>query len=450
MELSKKSKIFFGVLILLFIWMAIISYSWLHFTPKSTSGDYVPNEANIVLKINSSTIIKSTASDLIFKNKLNPDQIGNFDNYFSEESQSDGINYEATSFLFTENWNNHEVIGFIVNLNNEDDFDKAFKSEENSVIVHNKSTGIILTVLSADDIDMSLYENYGKDLINGEIKNATERLPFVSTVTDESMMEYYIKGNSRSFMQDIVGDVRMQNNKVILNASANRNSIFSKDKILDFKSYNKSTNQAFEVTSGKLPDTVMTFFQNTLNQADIYLPEIQSQSIQYFGSKVENIEGKMMVQPQFDGIFRFYKDVNIKEKSEKFSNLNERVMDSDSSHIKIGTTTYYLHQINQDHIYIGVHENYQFDYNSDSTVFSVKGNLKNLFALDGKSYVVSIAKLLPAFKNSKWLADQIDNFDVNAKPSNNFNTLNIQGEITFLEEKSPALVLAEYFVRMIR
>ena len=123
-------------------------------------------------------------------------------------------------------------------------------------------------------------------------------------------------------------------------------------------------------------------------------------------------------------------------------------MDSDSSHIIIGSTTYYLHQINDDHIYIGIHENYQFDFNSTSTVFEMNGDIKRVFELEGDNFMVRLANIYSPFKNSKWLSNQIEDFTIRAVPGESFNSLQIEGEISFKENRSPALVLAEYFIRM--
>lgn len=448
MELSGKRKIIYGILGLLLVWAVILMFSWIQFTPKSDTASYVPDQANIVVKINNPTIIKQTAYNLLFSEKISSDDLAPFANLVSDDGEGNGLHFESDCFLFMENWKNHDILGIIVGLEDEELFAKNFISEENTIVVHNKSTGIILNIITSNDIDISLFNNYAQDLINGKVKNATTKLSFLENHSNNSLLEYYIKGHNRSFMQDITGDVEIENNHIVINAQANRNTIFSHDKILDFKAENRSKEKAFELTSGKLPDTIMRFFQKTLNEADIILPPVQSQNIQYYGSKIQNIEGKMMIQPQFDGIFRFYNDVDVKESSQKFAKLNERVMDSDSSHIIIGSTTYYLHQINDDHIYIGIHENYQFDFNSTSTVFEMNGDIKRVFDLEGDNFMVRLANIYSPFKNSKWLSNQIEDFNVRATPDEGFNSLKIEGEISFKENRSPALVLAEYFIRM--
>jgi hypothetical protein len=399
--------ILLGALLILFY----LSHSLL-ITPKQDQLNYIPQEAELVLRINSKNIIEKTVQSLILNNedqKLINDLFKKLRKARSSEKKpSDlGIDFKSDVVVFKMPYKTAYVIGFLLKLSDKDAFEKSIGAKvtaQHVAIAHNK-VGLILNYFGSEQ----------------KHEDAIELQQLADNILSSSMAKQKAPESPESLIS-IGGknydlDLSIEDNTIVFEGSFSpKGALIGKtQKHLKEKGFHIATS-SFNELAELLPESQIDFlnlnFLGYGENSENGFPSLQFELLVGFTAKTDAIA---LLKEKFNV------DLSVNQNSDEIS-----VMGQSLTFKKLDDQT----------IYIGSTKNPELTTRSSNTLLRIKGTPSNFFDYKSDSFFLTMMEINPKFHASKQLALKTKSVDVNMALKKN-KQVQVSGRITFQEGMHP-------------
>jgi hypothetical protein len=396
-----------GVLLILFY----IAHSLL-ITPKQDQLNYIPKDAEVVLRIHSRTIIDKTFQSLLLDdgdNKLINDLYKKISQTKKrgEKSLDFGIDFKSDVVVFKMPYKTAYVIGFLVKLSDKDAFEKtigANATAQQLAVTHNE-VGLILNY-------------FGKERKH---EDAIEMQQLADNILSNSMEKQKVKESPESLIS--VGgknydlDFSIVENSIVFNGTFSpKNTVTGKmQKHLKEKGFHLAVSRFSELAE-LLPESQIDFmdfnFLGYGENSENGFPSIQVELLVGFTSQTDVLN-------------------LLKEKFNVEPILNER-----GDEITLMGQTFYFKNLDDRTCYIGSTKNPEFIIQPSNKLLRISGVPSSFFAYKTDSFLVTMLEINPKFHASKQLALKTKSVDVSMNVKKN-KQVQVSGKLTFQEGTYP-------------
>jgi len=357
-----------------------------------------------------------------------------------------GIDITKEIVLFYEDWNDKSIVGWLFHISDEETF-KNYALDDPSIIKSNNGSigcALILSDLPSKDESVR-FVNYANDLLIPS-KDRSDLKRYFGSPPNNSLLQCFFEGETNGYLQKIGIDITFEEEKLVIRGKGKKNPLL--DYGIDSLHYIAEPARAeyLEITAGELPDTLRSYINFLFENAAVKLPRISSQHMMMYGVEIDNIKGTMAVLPKFDAIFRFEESFLLEDFKNTVTGLDSAHIPSEKHSFSIGNVTYSMKQLSPTEIYVGINSHPKIDVKVNPNFFQIKGNLASLFTIEGTGLIAQIAQLMPEVQNSKHFLGTVENFDIRAFV-NKENQINIDGTMTFPQDKMASLEFFSYLIR---
>lgn len=408
---------------------------------------YLPADAVLSMRINNDVLIRRLAYDFIFQAEFSDSELDQLE-FKSEGNSLPGMGVDVTQeiMLFYEKWQHKDLMGWLVHLSNPEEFD-AFEFEKPHIIKSRSGMLGCILILSETPVESehTLFVQYAEDILVPN-KDRSETKRYFEREPPKSLIQVFFEGEPGGFLQKTGLSIGFDKNKLTIEGAGKRNPIMDYEVKPLHYIVSKDSTVSLEIRAGVLPDTLSKYIQIVFDEANIQLPTIISQQIilQSFG--IENIKGKMVVLPHFNGVFRFDHPVNLEKILHNMDGFGSSIKDLTPTSFRIENVVYHCRQLSSNELFIGINPNCTIEVLEDNRFFLMAGNASSLFTIEGKGIVAQFAQLTPEVKNSKLFLNSVEEFEVYAISEGN-DSLKIQGTMRFAQGKHASIEFLKYIIR---
>lgn len=442
--ISKKGKIAAGFLIILMSVGVSLVLNFVAVKPTPKLHHHIPSGASLALKINNNNLIHRFFFDFLYKGQLTIKDVKQL-NYRTNKIKppKTGIAINKDIIAFYEDWKEYDIVGFIFEVETPSIFARFLEEESNFIKAYNDGIGsIIIIPESLNEEQRQLLEFYAQDLVEENTNPNPTRIA-LSSSSPKSLFHAFFDGRSSGLTQNMNIEVFVEENKLFIEGSGTSNPTLTGKKQAHHYLKTPSTSDYLELNLGKLPDTLSHYFDKVLESVSIELPEITSQQIILYGFEILNIDGKMFVLPEFDGVFRFNENIEFKNEIQAFNHFAfEAGLDS----YEVEDLTYFYQQIDSNEIFVGLNKNPDFHEKKGEVLFSITGFPASALNIKGSGIIARIAQLVPPVQHSKQLFNNLDHFELTTSALPN-DSLKISGSMVFPEEKTASIELLKFLLK---
>jgi hypothetical protein len=396
-----------GVLLILFYFTHVLLI-----TPKQDQLNYIPQDAELVVRINSRNMIDKTFQSLLLDNddrKL----INELYKKLIQTSKSGkkpmdlGIDYQSDIVVFKMPYKTAYVIGFLLKLNHVDAFEKSVGTDvtaQQVAITHN-DVGLILTY-------------FGNERKH---EDAIEIQQLADTILSNSMAKQKAPKHSESLIS--IG-------------GKNNNLDFSiEENLIDFNGSLSPKNELKSTTQKHLKAKGFHLSASHISELEALLPKssIDFMSFNFLGYGKKTNDGFPSVQ--FELLVGFTSKTDVLAILKDTFKLELRVNES-GDEISILGQTYFYKQLDDRTCYIGSTKNPEFETKASSTLLRIKGKPSSFFAYKSGSVLLNMLEINPKFHASKQLALKTNTVDVTLELNKN-KQIDVSGKIIFQKGTYP-------------
>lgn len=429
MKINQRIAQFFQLLgLLLLLWSSFLVVRFFLERTESELQFTVPKSASLNVKVDGDKLINSVLFVTIIE-KRDPELakkirvlLNKNDNSSERKNIFIGVDLFHTIQFFRDKWDNQSIEGFIFKIDNSELWDSQAPQlfGSNSVVLRNKTTGLVL--LSGNLNKLSL-ETYYK-------KNMTSFLIVDENKEHSNLLVYkqYFPSENGNLITNISANGNLYKNLFIL-----KGSILPTDNLqLESQRYQLSPSH-LSVNGRLLPkiwnDLLYDFCAKNLDS----IPKIESFSLNYSGLELTTTANQVLPLPSMELVLSFDKSFSIIEfVSNVISNRDVDVQVFDD-YIQIGKRIYYVKQLDEKSIYIGINKKPVFQKVNNEMILSIKGNPKELINVKGSRFVTAMIKMSDTYKSFETLFSSSENVSLEVKSSNR-KVLIYEGKFEFKEE----------------
>jgi hypothetical protein len=390
-----------GVLLILFYTSHLLLIS-----PKQEQLNYIPKGAEVVVRINSRSIIDKTFHSLLL-DKEDKKLINDIYKKLLEKRKSDkksldyGIDFKSDVVAFKMPYKTAYVIGFLLKLSSEDAFEKSIGANvtaQQVAIAHNE-VGLILNYFGTErkHEDAIELQQLADNILSNSI--AKQKAP----ESPSSLIS--VRGKNTNF------DLSIEENVIVFDGS------FVPKGPLKTATQTHLKEKGFHIAASSFPELVEI------------LPEsqIDFMNVNFLGYG-ENTE-KGFPSIQFELLVGFTSKTDalqlLKEKFNVEPMLNER-----GDEINLVGQTFTFKQLDDRTFYIGSTKNPEFITRPSNKLLRINGVPSSFFAYTSDSFLVTMLEINPKFHATKQLALKTKSVDINMDVKKN-KQVHVSGKITF-------------------
>ncbi len=445
--INPKKRFLASFVIVVVLWLNYSLVSYFLRDDNNILHTYIPADASISLRINNDILMRRMLYDLFFQSNFSDEELDRLT--FKGESTTLpalGIDITKEIVLFYEDWNDKSIVGWLFHISDEETF-KNYPLDDPSIIKSNNGSigcALILSDLPSKDESVR-FVNYANDLLIPS-KDRSDLKRYFGSPPNNSLLQCFFEGETNGYLQKIGIDITFEEEKLVIRGKGKKNPLL--DYGIDSLHYIAEPARAeyLEITAGELPDTLRSYINFLFENAAVKLPRISSQHMMMYGVEIDNIKGTMAVLPKFDAIFRFEESFLLEDFKNTVTGLDSAHILSEKQSFSIGNVTYSMKQLSPTEIYVGINPHPKIDVKVNPNFFQIKGNLASLFTIEGTGLIAQIAQLMPEVQNSKHFLGTVENFDIRAFV-NKENQINIDGTMTFPQDKMASLEFFSYLIR---
>jgi len=448
MHTTRYKKLVNTLLLLACLWLLYFCIRFIKIDNNQTLENYLPTNSELVVKIKSKAVLKLFLSDILYQNKFDRKSISKFDiDTKNTSNKSSGIDIEKNVLFFYEKWEKKDIIGVFVHVFSKEKFLELNKNKNIFTSV-NGEIGCLLRVFSEEDINTDALEKYAIDLLKSNRDKSYAKLNLQKLGTSNSMIDIYYSGNQSSLLNNLLLQVSVEKNTINLNGKATLNPALEKDSLPNY--FVRNRNQEYlALNMGRLPDTLNYYLDAVLKEIHLNLPKIKKQNILFYGIGLDNIKGKMSIQPYFDAVFKFEDTLSISNKIAKVSELDSSIATITKDTITLGGTHYYFKQLSAQDVYVGTTPQPKIYTMPTPPIFYLRGRPESILNIDGNSWIADIARAIPQIRNSRDFLKEIKNFEIEAYGNKDLS-VDIRGKIDFKAEEFVTLKVIDYILSFIK
>lgn len=423
-----------SILLLTFIWIIFLLTQFILKAPTNKNENFIPSTANFALKIDAKEIVDKTIYSLLFEGRDEKiiKQIEEILKQPSTNKKELGINFLSDIILFSNPFENGQIIGVSLNLSNPSDFKNNIPEmlDKNQVVSVIDNVGIILTYIptskdsktNKDDLlkffdkNIKTREKVTTSAFNFERKKGVflqtqlkEKTQKKSAISPLSKINFELINNGL----DIDGTIEIDANSPVY--------------------FLQPKNESFCFSSGFIPKSIQDSLFILTKKTNLNTPEIQSISLNYSGVNIINDDSGMNLLPAFELLLAFKEDYSINDILQNEAFLSKIGGKYSNNKLFISDKEYYTKQINKSTIYIGDTKNPSIIENPNKKIISIEGKLSSILKIEGGGMITSFLEIIPAFKASKELFNNIDKVEINIT-KNKLKNSNLKGSVKFKKD----------------
>jgi hypothetical protein len=427
MQLEFKLKRILPVLFgLLFLWGTLILSEFLFAKISNENALYIPQSAEMVVKIDAKSFFQSAIYDVFLDDKdkevfaqIEKLAQSNFDNSPWKDA---GIDLLSDVIYFENTVSGGKISGFLFNLTNPKSFNSNISSlvSKNQYYSSNENVGILISKTAG------VTEKQAKNFVSSALKKKNMQPKAFTAETKEGQI-LSVSTSSKSPFGKGQMNVQLLSNQLILEGEFTAQNNISTSKWTLKK-------DGFHLLCGVVPDNFADTLQSKMNADGFNLPKIKRFSVNYRGTNI----GENNILPDGDLLLKFESKLDKKAMVEnqipwqKMGFVIEASTPNGLLLIK-EEKAYTLRILDDFTLFLGSNtSNLLQKKNTD--LFLLEGDLTNITEINGGGLMTVGLNFYPPYKASKTLFQSLSVAEIKFKSMNGKNTLT--GKFEFKNEKT--------------
>jgi hypothetical protein len=401
----------FGLLFLLGVLIGIIFITdTLLLTTKQNQLNYIPADADLVIRIHSRAIIDQTIQSVLIDSE-DSKLVNSLYRKLKHQKKDgkkitpNGIDYLSDVVLFKMPFKTSYVIGVLVKLNDEDAFEETIGSTVTAhrvAIAHNE-VGLILSYGGKENNHASAIDL--EQLADNILSNSTKKQK--APLREDKLIS--VGGKLGRFELDISENTIVFSGEISPNSSINRQTRAQ----LKEKGFHISASNLSELPFEDLPITHFDFNFLGFDEAnDNGIPKLNAELLVGFKEKTDLIT--LLKDKLGDALL-------INEKQQEISLMNQ---------------LFFFKKLNDSVSYIGSTQTPQIEQKNSSTLFKVSGEPSSFFSYKSDGIALALMEMNPLFHATKQLVLTTQNMDIRMVHKND-KGVKFTGKILFKKGTYP-------------
>ncbi len=390
-------------------------------SPKQSQLDYIPAEAEMVVRINSRALIEQTLQS-VFIDSEDEKLINNLFRKIKQRSkngkkiENDGIDYLSDIVLFKMPFKTAYVIGVLVKLHDKDAFEESMAinvSPHRVALTHN-DVGLILNYRGKENnhaaaIDL---EQLADNVLSNSIKK--QKAP--------------VSGEALIVLSSKLGrlELKIVENSFVMNGS------FSKDQAMNQVVNAHLKENGFFIAGYNLSEISSDFTENAVEYINF----------NFLGFGPAKSDGIPSVKLELL--------LGFKTKTDFISLVKEKIgtsvlVNEDKRLITAMNQPYHYKILNDSTFYIGSIQNPEFKTSKPSSLFKINGDPATFFNYKAKGVAMTFIEMLPLFHATKQMALMTESIDIKMTHKKE-KQLILEGKIKFKKGAYPLHEIVRFLV----
>lgn len=433
-KLKSIKKVLAAVVLLSILWVLFFFTQLFCLKPQNNNNLFIPENATFAIRMDGKSIAEHTFFS-VFLEAQDEKSLRKLRSSLAElrtkELKDVGIDFLSDMIFFSTPYKNGNLFGISLNLTKPKEFTKNCPDifGKNQFVDVHENVGLILLYKP----DNSAHKVSQKELLSYLHNQISTKNPFVADHQKEKVIQLYTKepvsGNSSYFSaSNLFFEIRqsgidMDGNLYI----SNKNAAKEGEKTY-FLTADKN---AFHFSTAIISTSIQDSLENILGSMGLNIPKIQAISFNYKGMEIVNNETGMHTLPKINLVLKFKEPAAINTLLNNPELLNKLDAQFENNELTIGKQTYYLQQLDQHTIFLGVDKHPVIS--DHPPIIAVKGNLPSLLKIEGGGIITSFLEIVPIYRASKELFNNTKNFEIVIQKTNK-NKAKIKGNITFKKD----------------
>jgi hypothetical protein len=381
-------------------------------TSKQSQLDYIPADAELVVRINSRSILSQTlqavlidSDDSKLVNKIYRKIIQR--KRGGKQIASDGIDYLSDVVLFKMPFKTSYVIGVLVRLNDEDAFEEAIATNVTAdrVAVAHNGVGLILSYNGTEKSHASAIDL--EQLADNLLSNNTKKQKAPSS--EESLIS--VSGKLGNF------DLNLVDHEFILSGTFAPNNTFQNITRSHLKE------NGFHISYTQLSDLSIEFPDAAIDYFDLNFLE--------YGPAENNGLPKVNLEML----------IGFKKKTDLLALISDKlgsafVMNDNQKEISLMNQSFFYKKLNDSTYYLGSTEKPIIESTKSTSLFKISGAPSTFFNYKAEGFALAIIEMNPLFHASKQLAMTTESINIKMMHEQD-KKLSFSGKIIFKDGTYP-------------
>lgn len=248
--------------------------------PNPAIYSYIPQDADIVIELNSKNFIKEIAFQRIYNEDYFLRKMPSTDeeSLLDETSLNTGIDFFSQLLIFRENWADEEIWYSVVKIDNKEDFEIYLESKQMEFEKCYAGKYVILQLTHSENQDV--VTEHLQNIANKEIKTFDSKVDLSKVFSSENEMNIYIAPNNSKQIIDGFLYLNFLQDKIVIHG--NFTPISQNDEI-PYIAYKEEQDLAFSLRSSlNIFNSIYIFTDQSLEN----LPDYYQLSMDFDGTKM--------------------------------------------------------------------------------------------------------------------------------------------------------------------
>ena len=408
---------------------------------KGSLISLLPKETTFKASIHTERFIKTFLTDAFFKSTITSTEAKHFIPKKQNQKQkiiTGGVDFRSEVVYFQDVWRKQSSDGILFRITNYDSF-KTFQQQfKEYTIQFNENYGVVY--LTSDKTSKKTKEH----LIQ-KAQSIISNKPKISNKDESSIINVYYKGNKNTYMKNISLGATVQNERILLTGKGTKNQIKSHQSNNYYSITNTKEKEYLEIQSGQLPDSIYNYIDVIFNEIGIELPTMNYQQLLVYGFNIDNSKGKTVFLPNFDGVFRFNKTLDIQSKIDSICLVDQKIKKNSDDSYLVREYIYYFKQLSSNEVYFGTSPNIDMQKLEGNPLTFIRGNPSALLNIEADGFVAQIIMMLPQVKYTKQFFENVDCLDIHTENISE-KKINIIGEMRLKKGKMMSVEMVKYLL----
>ncbi len=426
---SRTKGLLLTFISLLFIWGLFYISSLLLKSSKNSNLRCIPENSEILIRIDGKKLIKNTAYNFLVESKDQQvlDKIINFiTKVENRETKQLGIDFLSEIGIFVQPLKNGKLLGILVNLNSPSLFEENGRNiiDASTTIIRKDDIGLILNYLTPNEIisQAELQKIGSKILSNNNNKSFENQL--------KKDLLFEIKSNNPEYGKGTI-EISGINNEFIIESNLKASKHNTNNSTYCLKP------NGLHVSCAMIPDNYVAAFEQLFPISNKEkLPKIKNISWNYQGMNIQ--EGGshnlgFFVQPMTDMLIEFDKPFHLNKHVNFTENFKKWGIQTNIKGMVIGKQNYIVDSLSPTTYFIGI--------NSDNLIkkqnpylLNIEGDINTLLKISGSESITTFVDMIfPAFTTSQDFFKTIENTSIQVKQTG--EKIHIKGKLKFKKGK---------------
>jgi hypothetical protein len=450
----KIFRILISLLFLIVVWCFFIAGREFLLTKPIENLRHVPTDATFAMRVDGTAVLKSSAFSIILEAN-DPDLIDVINQKINQKrkhkgpSKNLGIDYLSDLVVYAVPFENGQLLGVTYNLKRPDLMRKnaSLGLDSNQVYVINENIGVVLTYLGKK----RLTPNEKSKMFSLAKKIAFE--PTKSVLADKLALRESNKIVQLSSKGQLFGETTLFNRSdmdlVLSDHGLKMTGELYKNR-LEKRVFNqpkytlKKDGMYFYTTliPQKIQDTIhKLLFQNGLN-----LPRIQSISINYRGSTINNTDRNLIYSPNLDLLITFEQEFDFQKAFYESPLLEALKMKKVNNGLSNGILDYTFEKIDQKTYLISSNKGVKPIPTPENCLLCLNGQMDPLTNINGDKMILFFLENLPIYKTTKDFFAKTEGVKIEIT-NTGMNKALIDGHFNFKKEYYPLNEFLKYGIQ---